>query len=62
MSSAEPTDYETSTEHLAGILNIQANDWLSAEAAAQPLSFAEHVAAGRITRKRRRPLSPRAYS
>eukprot|EP00959_Pyramimonas_sp_CCMP1952_P242598 5070552-Pyramimonas_sp.AAC.1 len=37
MSSAKPTDHETSTEHVVGIMNIQAKDWLSAEAAAQPL-------------------------
>eukprot|EP00959_Pyramimonas_sp_CCMP1952_P248406 5192373-Pyramimonas_sp.AAC.1 len=38
MSSAEPTDHEISSEHLAGIMNIQAKDWFSAETTAQPFA------------------------
>eukprot|EP00959_Pyramimonas_sp_CCMP1952_P261591 5469415-Pyramimonas_sp.AAC.1 len=38
MSSAKPIDLDIQTEHLAEIMNFQAKDWLSAEAAAQPLA------------------------
>eukprot|EP00959_Pyramimonas_sp_CCMP1952_P461432 9481569-Pyramimonas_sp.AAC.1 len=36
MSSAEPTDHDIFSEHIAGIMSIQAKKWLSAEATAQP--------------------------
>eukprot|EP00959_Pyramimonas_sp_CCMP1952_P435808 9125928-Pyramimonas_sp.AAC.1 len=38
MSSAEPTDHDIQSEQTAGIMNIQAKEWLSAETAAQPLA------------------------
>eukprot|EP00959_Pyramimonas_sp_CCMP1952_P354419 7424786-Pyramimonas_sp.AAC.1 len=38
MSSAKPTDHDRSTEHIAGIMNIQAKELLSAETTAQPLA------------------------
>eukprot|EP00959_Pyramimonas_sp_CCMP1952_P264452 5529871-Pyramimonas_sp.AAC.1 len=39
MSCAEATDQGISSEHIAGIMNIQAKDWLSAEATAQPFAW-----------------------
>eukprot|EP00959_Pyramimonas_sp_CCMP1952_P011639 244418-Pyramimonas_sp.AAC.1 len=38
MSSAEPSDHQISSEHLAGITYIQAKDLLSADATAQPFA------------------------
>eukprot|EP00959_Pyramimonas_sp_CCMP1952_P012569 265356-Pyramimonas_sp.AAC.1 len=61
MSSAEPTDHETSSGHLAGIMYIQAKDPVISRNDGTAVRFAVYGISRRSARENRRSKTFRAW-